>query len=696
VWGGAGFGAMVEHPLAFPPAGVTLLSGSPGSRSEILVLAKDRPLVAGYVLTDEGFLVETQTFRAPERCGAIAQGDFNGDGKREFALLSSGGTRVHSYLRHPAGWVSKRLPQGNRATRLLSADLNADGFGDLLCYGKSMAGGIVYFGSRTGLADSAATVLSDISIAYAVVSDLNGDRVPDLLVADWLGNAITLFTGLDGMTFTEALKVDVPGEPLEVDIAEDMPGSPAVFAVLLDGGMAIRAYSVQRAGEVSLTEELRLDVRATDMRLVDVDGNRRPELLVSTSAGLLLSELSRGQRFGPWTTYGVFTESGAVAVRDVDGDRKRDLVAVEASRRRLVVCANNAAGGATSWPDAFVTSGEPVAAVHCDVNMDGSKDLLVACRRPAVLAVLANDGRGSYALEQTVSIPEKPTAMTAVQERRGGTPTVVTSHAPANSLGVISFGERGTSVVVRTIATGDRPRVLAAARDSADALQILAMTGSGSGHGYTLSWFDERAAGQFVERPSGVPSSVRILQAVAQSNGGAPVTVAALVRERDRGGLCAWTGRSLPPMMEPFGAVPASSSRLLAADMSARGDLTVFFSRDEAGGEIGSARYSGSPGQWSQPVLHAGLSPDPGNVSFASDLTGDGRADFLYVDRKRGAIVLLPGAPNGTPAEARSLLQASGTRLVAVGDPGNAGARDLFVLRQGLNAVNVIRGGVSP
>ncbi|MBP1653801.1 MAG: hypothetical protein H6Q28_357, partial [Bacteroidetes bacterium] len=126
--GGAGFGAMVEHPLSFPPAAVTVISASPGSRSEILVLAKDRPILAGHVVTEEGILVETQTFRAPDRCAAMAQGDFNGDGRREFTLLSAGGTRVHSYIRRPAGWLSRRLPSGMRATKLLSADLNSDGF----------------------------------------------------------------------------------------------------------------------------------------------------------------------------------------------------------------------------------------------------------------------------------------------------------------------------------------------------------------------------------------------------------------------------------------------------------------------------------------------------------------------------------------------------------------------------------------
>jgi hypothetical protein len=696
VWCGAGFGAMVEHPLAFPPAAVTVLSGSPGSRSEIVVLAKDRPLLAGHVLTDEGILIETQTFRVPDRCGAIAPGDFNGDGKREFALLSAGGTRVHSYLSHPSGWATRRLSPGMRATKLLSADLNADGFEDVLCYGKNMAGGIAYFGSRTGLVDSSVAILEDISIADAVASDVNGDGVPDLLIADWLGNAITLFTGLDGLTFTEALKVDVPGEPLEVDIAEATPGIPVMLAVLTGSGRAIRTYTVEKAGEVSLAEEIRLDATAKEMRLIDSDGNRRPELLVTTPSGTLLAEWSRGNRFGPWTTYGVVTESGAISIRDVDGDRRRDLVAVEASRRRLVVCANSSAGGATSWPAVFVTAGEPVDAVLSDVNLDGYKDLVVACRRPPVLAVLGSDGHGKYALEQTVPIPEKPTAVIAVRELRGAPKTIVTSHALTNSVGVISFNERGMSGAVRRIATADRPKVLAAARDSNDALQVLVMTGPATGRGYTLSWFDERLEGQFVERPSGVPPTMRIAHAVADGSGGAPVTIAALVRDRDRGGLYAWTGRTVPATIDLFSAVSASSTKLLAGELTVRGDFTVFYFDDVSGDEIGMTTYLGSQGTWTQPVVSGGLSPDITAGSIATDLTGDGKPDLLYADRRRGMIVLLPGASGSTRADARNLLQASGTRVVAVGDIKTSGTRDLFVIRKGENAVSIIRGVVGP
>ncbi|MBP1655241.1 MAG: hypothetical protein H6Q28_1797 [Bacteroidetes bacterium] len=653
MWCGAGFGAMVEHPLAFPPAAVTVLPGSPGSRSEIIVLAKDRPLLAGHVLTDEGILIETQTFRTPDRCGAIAPGDFNGDGKREFALLSAGGTRVHAYLWHPAGWVTRRLPPGTRGTKLLSADLNADGFGDVLCYGKNMAGGVVYFGSGTGLADSSVAILEDVSIADAVAADVNGDRVPDLLIADWLGNAITLFTGLDGLTFTEALKVDAPGEPLEVDIADAAPGVPAMLAVLTGNGRAIRTYTVEKAGEVSLAEEIRLDAAAEEMRLIDSDGNRRPELLVTTASGTLLAELSRGNRFGAWTTYGVFTEAGGISIRDIDGDRKRDLVAVEPSGRKLVVCANSS-------------------------------------------ALLGSDGHGNYALERTVPIPEKPTAVLAVPERRGAPKTIVTSHALTGSVGVIVFRERGMSAGVRTIATADRPKVLVAVRDSNDALQVLVMTGPATGRGSALSWFDERTEGQFVERTSGVPPAMRIAHAVADGRSGAPVTIAAVVRDRDRGGLYAWTGRTMPSTGDPFSAVSATSTRLLAGELSVRGDFTVFFTDDAHGHQIGMTTYLGSQGTWTQPVLSEGLWPDIAAGSIVTDMTGDGRPDLLYSDRHRGMIVLLPGASESTRSDARNLLQASGTRAVAVGDIGTGRVRDLFVIHKGQNAVSMIRGVVGP
>ena len=660
------------------------------------MLAKDRPLLSGHVLTDEGILIETRTFRAPERCGAVVQGDFNGDGKREFTLLSAGGSRLHSYLRHPAGWLSSRLPSGTRAAKLLAADLNADGYGDVLCYGRSMAGGMLYFGSPNGIKDSAAVILADISIADAVASDVNGDGVPDLLIADWLGNAVTLFMGLDGLTFTESLKVDVPGEPLDVDIADASPGNPTVLAVLLGDGRTVRTYSVHSAGDVSLSEEVGLDEKARDLRLVDIDGDRRPELMVATPSGLLLSELSPAQKLGRWIAYGVLPEAGAFAVRDVDGDRRRDLVAVEGPRRRLVVCANNSSGGATAWPQNFVTPGEPVAAVLSDVNLDGNPDLVVACRRPPVLALLGNDGRGSFAVEQTVGIPEKPTTLTAVPGSRPGGPTFVTSHAQTNSLGVVLLDERVLPASVRTISTGDRPRVLAAVRDSASALQILVLTRAPAGGGQALSWFDELPTGQFVERASGMPPSVKIVQAVADGNAEPSPTIAALVRGQGKDGLYAWSGRTFPPEFAPFEGVPSASTKLIACGLSKGRDLTVFYVPDHAGTGIAMATLVASTTMWSRPVMSGAAAPAIPGSSIAYDLTGDGWTDLVYMNRRSGAVALLTGGVDGTPAAPRDLVPASGAHVAAVGAPDSNGDRDLYMLRAGVSSVSIIRGGMRP
>jgi hypothetical protein len=337
-----------------------------------------------------------------------------------------------------------------------------------------------------------------------------------------------------------------------------------------------------------------------------------------------------------------------------------------------------------------------VDAVLSDVNLDGNRDLVVACRRPPVLALLGSDGHGNYALERTVPIPEKPTAVLAVPERRGAPKTIVTSHALTASVGVIVFSERGMSAGVRTIATADRPKVLVAVRDSNDALQVLVMTGPATGRGSALSWFDERSEGQFVERPSGVPPAMRIAHAVADGRSGAPVTIAAVVRDRDRGGLYAWTGRTMPSTGDPFSAVSATSTRLLAGELSVRGDFTVFFTDDAHGHQIGMTTYLGSQGTWTQPVLSEGLWPDIAAGSIVTDMTGDGRPDLLYSDRHRGMIVLLPGASESTRSDARNLLQASGTRAVAVGDIGTGRVQDLFVIHKGQNAVSMIRGVVGP
>jgi hypothetical protein len=691
---GPGFGAVAEAPLSFTPAALAVVPGPAGARSEIVVVARDQPLLAGHAVTDEGVLVETRTFRPPGPCRAIAQGDFDGDGRREFTLLSSGGTRIHAYLRHPAGWLTRRLDDNLRAARILAADLNADGLSDVLCYGRSMAGGVLYFGTRRGLSDSAVAVLPDVSIADAVATDVNGDGVPDLLVADWLGSAVTLYSGLDGRTFTEALRVGLPDEPREVDLAESSPGTSLLIAVLLGDGSAIRTYTMRPAGEMSLAEVLRLEEGASDLRLADVDGDRRPELLVASRSGVMYAGWTSAPRLGRWTSLGVFPEGGALTIRDVDGDRKRDLIVAEASRRRLVVCANSASSGPAVWPDTYVTPGEPVAAVVADVNLDGDADILVASRRPPALAVLTAGERGMYALEHTVAIPGRAVSIITAPAVRGGGLAVVTSHGESNVLGVVTFDQQGTPGEARTISTADNTRALTAVRDSSTALQILTLTRGMPGAGCGLSWFDELPSGQFVERPAAIPSSVKLVDARAAEGRDTGPILATLLRGPGSEGLSVWWGRPFRTGPVLSGVPSSASARILACDLSDRGALTVYYYGGARSATAGYAVFHMPTAQWAGTATAVTTGPVAGGAVLADDHTGDGISDLLYVDDSGSNIVLHQGG--GAAPVHKTIMPAAGAVLAAVGEPRAGEGRDLVIIRKGVDAVTVIRGGVRP
>jgi hypothetical protein len=308
--------------------------------------------------------------------------------------------------------------------------------------------------------------------------------------------------------------------------------------------------------------------------------------------------------------------------------------------------------------------------------------------------VLAGDRRGTYALEQTVVIPEKPTAVIAVPGTRGSGCTIITSHAAYNALGVVSLDERGSPVSVRTISTGDGPHALAAVRDSGTALRILALTRNPAGGRQALSWFDELPSGLFVERPSGLPGTVRIVHAVADDDPGPAPMIVALVKGQGGEGLYAWQGRAFPSALEPMEDVRGPSTRLLACDLSPRGDLAVFYCREAPGATVTVATLSVPAGRWSQPVVTAAPAPRRSEASIASDFTGDGTSDLLYVDPARGVLVLLSGDAGGIPAPPRDVMPAAGARLAGVGAAGGAGTRDVVLLRGGANSVSVIRGGV--
>lgn len=228
---------------------------------------------------------------------AIAIGDLNGDGKPDLAVADTTGISI--LLQNPTTpgqfLGASTIRVGNGGTSAVAiADLNGDGKADVIATSSGVS---VYLQDPTspGSFLSPATYAAGAQPIFIAVQNLNGDGRPDLAIANL-------------------------GTPDD--------GSTASLSILLQSPVA--------AGVFLPATNYTSGIRSSVVLAADFNGDGRPDLAVAnsgdftgSSVSVLLQDPLTSGRFQPAMNYagtGVITW---VAVGDMNGDNKPDLVIVD-------------------------------------------------------------------------------------------------------------------------------------------------------------------------------------------------------------------------------------------------------------------------------------------------------------------------------------------------------------------------------
>jgi hypothetical protein len=163
---------------------------------------------------------------------------------------------------------------------------------------------------------------------------------------------------------------------------------------------------------------------------------------------LTLSNPLASAAFAAQETFATATGGGptSVAVADVNGDGKPDLVVANKGSNTVSVLLNTTAAGATTPSFAiqqtFATGGAPESVAVADFNGDGRPDLVVANEAADTVSVLLNTtapgaSTPSFAPQQTFATGSAPFSVAVADFNGDGEPDLVVANLGSSSVSVL-------------------------------------------------------------------------------------------------------------------------------------------------------------------------------------------------------------------------------------------------------------------
>lgn len=311
-------------------------------RADLAVVNTGDKTVSILLANGDGTFQPQVTYATGNAPGAIVTGDFDADGKLDLAIVNNADKTI-SVLRGTG--TGTFLPQvtyatGNNPIALATGDINQDGLPDLvvLNHDDMTIGVLMNHGDGTFAAQATYATGNDprgISIGDSRLTGVPADGIPDVAIANFADNTITILDGAGDGTLlapTTQTTISTGNGPIAVSLADIADGGYASLTWLNYTDSTMSVIASQFDGSISGQANYNTGPNPVAFALGYFDQIAAPEPAVLNSDGSVNIFPSSGNYDGSYgltpTTYST-TQAGAssLAIADFNGDGNTDFVA---------------------------------------------------------------------------------------------------------------------------------------------------------------------------------------------------------------------------------------------------------------------------------------------------------------------------------------------------------------------------------
>jgi len=364
---------------------------------------------APFITTFNGSTIDATSFAAKvdfatgSNPTSVAIGDVDNDGNPDLVVANLNSSSISVFHNTGSSFSSKvDFALAGTPNSVVLADMDGDGLLDILAPNRfsnstsvllntNSVAGTISFASKADFS-------TGVQITYTEAADIDGDGKQDLIFTNVQENTVSvrLNTGSVGaLSFAAKNDFSTGNGTVAVAVGDiDLDGKPDLAVVNVNVAQLMVLRNTSSVGTASFAGQITFTTGSSPsiVKIGDLDADGKPEVVVANNGSASISVFHNTNSVVGTISLAaksdfVVGNASSVAIGDLDGDGKPDLLSSSAS-----VLSNTSTVGSISFATKvdFVPGSNPKGVAIGDLNGDGKPDIVIANQGAATVSVITN------------------------------------------------------------------------------------------------------------------------------------------------------------------------------------------------------------------------------------------------------------------------------------------------------------------